>query len=65
MQGTVKWFNKKRGFGFITGENGEDYFVHYSSIEVDGYKALKMGQVVSFEPSTDAEGRTTAIHVEV
>lgn len=64
MRGTVKWFNQKKGFGFITGENGEDYFVHYSSIEKDGYKTLAEGQQVDFEPSHDTQGRTTATHVK-
>ena len=48
--GRVKWFNNAKGFGFILAEdNGEDYFVHYSSILMDGYKTLKAGQLVSFE----------------
>ena len=48
--GRVKWFNNAKGFGFILSEdNSEDYFVHYSSILMDGYKTLKAGQLVSFE----------------
>ena len=48
--GRVKWFNNAKGFGFILAEdNSEDYFVHYSSILMDGYKTLKAGQLVSFE----------------
>lgn len=48
--GTVKWFNNQKGFGFICPEGGgDDIFVHFSSIEMDGYKSLKAGQVVLFE----------------
>lgn len=48
--GRVKWFNNAKGYGFILpDEGGEDYFAHYSSIEMEGYKTLKVGQAVSFE----------------
>lgn len=46
--GTVKWFNATKGFGFITRAGGDDIFVHYSSIEGDGYRALKEGQKVEY-----------------
>ena len=49
MNGTVKWFNPEKGFGFITGENGTDVFAHFSQINVDGFKTLEEGQAVSFE----------------
>ncbi len=48
-RGTVKWFNEQKGFGFITQENGQDVFVHYSSIQSDGFKTLAEGQEVEFE----------------
>ncbi|UCG79283.1 MAG: cold-shock protein [Nitrospirota bacterium] len=48
-RGTVKWFNEQKGFGFITQEDGPDVFVHYSSIESDGFKTLAEGQQVEFE----------------
>jgi len=48
-RGTVKWFNDAKGFGFITQENGDDVFVHYSSIQGDGFKSLAEGQQVEFE----------------
>jgi CspA family cold shock protein len=47
--GTVKWFNDKKGFGFIQQENGPDIFVHYSSIKSSGFKSLAQGDRVSFE----------------
>ena len=53
-QGTVKWFNAEKGYGFIANnEGGDDVFVHYSAIQAEGYKSLKEGQKVSFETETD------------
>ena len=48
-QGTVKWFNAEKGFGFIAVDGGQDVFVHYSAIQMDGYKTLDEGQRVTFE----------------
>jgi len=48
-KGTVKWFNGEKGFGFISRENGEDVFVHFSAIVMDGFKNLEEGQQVQFE----------------
>jgi CspA family cold shock protein len=48
-KGTVKWFNNKKGYGFIVTEAGKDIFVHYSKILGDGYKTLKEGDTVQFE----------------
>jgi CspA family cold shock protein len=48
IQGTVKWFNATKGYGFIEHEGGEDVFVHYSSIQADGYRTLNEGQQVEF-----------------
>ena len=49
MQGTVKWFNNSKGYGFIGREDGADVFVHYSAISGDGYKTLQEGDTVEFE----------------
>ncbi len=55
--GTVKWFNAEKGFGFITVEDGgQDVFVHYSAIEMTGYKVLEEGQQVVFEVGTGSKG---------
>ena len=53
-QGTVKWFNAEKGYGFIANEEGgDDVFVHFSAIVMDGYRRLKEGQVVTFETEPD------------
>lgn len=49
LQGTVKWFNAEKGFGFIEREGGDDVFVHFSAIQGDGFKSLEEGQAVTFE----------------
>lgn len=56
LQGTVKWFSAQKGYGFITGEDGIDYFAHFSEIQMDGYRKLSGGQPVLFEAGTDANG---------
>lgn len=55
-RGTVKWFNGEKGFGFITDENGQDIFVHFSGIVSEGFKTLVDGQKVTFEVSEGARG---------
>ena len=53
QQGTVKWFNAKKGYGFISDEAGNDVFVHFSAINSDGYKTLNEGQKVTFDVEAD------------
>jgi CspA family cold shock protein len=56
LTGTVKWFDSKKGFGFILNSEGKDVFVHFSSIEGDGFRALKDGESVEYEPAEGAKG---------
>ena len=55
-EGTVKWFNESKGFGFITADDGSDVFVHYSSIQTDGFKTLAEGDKVSFDTEEGPKG---------
>ncbi|MDN8549148.1 cold-shock protein [Microbacterium sp. NM3R9] len=55
-QGTVKWFNAEKGFGFITMAEGQDVFVHYSNIEMNGFRVLEEGQAVEFTVGTGQKG---------
>lgn len=59
-QGTVKWFNNEKGYGFISQPGGEDVFVHFSAIQVEGYKTLEEGQSVSFEVVQGPKGKQAA-----
>jgi cold shock protein len=54
--GTVKWFKNEKGYGFITGEDGKDVFVHFSAIMMDGYKSLQEGQKVSYDVTQGPKG---------
>ena len=60
MNGTVKWFNNEKGFGFISVEGGDDVFVHFSAITGEGYKSLEEGQNVEFEVVEGAKGPQAA-----
>ncbi|MGB0035723.1 MAG: cold shock domain-containing protein [Candidatus Acidiferrales bacterium] len=55
-QGVVKWFNASKGFGFIQRQSGEDVFVHFSAIQMDGYKSLTEGQLAEFEVKQGPKG---------
>lgn len=59
-QGTVKWFNSEKGFGFIEREGGDDVFVHFSAIQSEGFKTLEEGQRVSFDVEQGARGAQAA-----
>ena len=60
MQGTVKWFNAEKGYGFIAQENGEDVFVHFSAIQSEGFKSLDEGQRVEFDIVEGPRGKQAA-----
>ena len=55
-KGTVKWFNNQKGYGFISDEAGYDVFVHYSGLNMEGFKSLEEGQEVEFEVTEGAKG---------
>ena len=63
MQGTVKWFNDAKGYGFISQETGEDVFVHYTAIQMDGFRSLAEGEQVEFEVQRGPKGlQAVAVH---
>ena len=55
-KGTVKWFNNQKGYGFITGEDGNDVFVHFSGLNMEGFKSLEEGASVEFDITDGAKG---------
>ena len=65
MKGVVKWFDDKRGYGFITGDDGVDVYVHYTAIAKDGYRTLKHNWRVEYDVITTPEGREEARNVVV
>jgi len=62
-EGTVKWFNPDKGYGFISREGGDDLFVHFSEIQSEGFKTLDEGQRVSFDEATGNNGKQQATNV--
>ena len=65
MKGTVKWFNAKKGFGFISDEEGKDVFVHFSALQMDGFKVLEEGDKVEFEVVNGEKGPQASNVVKV
>lgn len=65
MKGTVKWFDARRGYGFICDEDGVDCYVHYSDVNMEGFRKLKTGQEVNFLSMEDEAGRRVAREVTV
>lgn len=65
MKGTVKWFNAKKGFGFISAETGKDVFVHYSALQMDGFKVLDEGEEVEFDVVNGEKGPQASNVVKV
>ena len=63
-QGTVKWFNDAKGFGFISRANGDDVFVHHSAIKSEGFRTLKEGQAVQFDVVNGPKGEHVPLPVE-
>ena len=62
-EGVVKWFNPDKGYGFISREDGDDIFVHYSEIQMDGFRTLSEGQAVEFDVTTGKNGKLQASNV--
>jgi CspA family cold shock protein len=62
-EGTVKWFNADKGYGFIQREDGDDLFVHFSEIQSEGFKTLDEGQAVTFDVTTGQNGKMQASNV--
>ncbi len=62
-EGTVKWFNPAKGYGFIEREDGDDLFVHFSEVNVEGFKTLEEGQAVTFEVTEGQNGKKQASNV--
>lgn len=65
MKGTVKWFNAKKGFGFISDETGNDVFVHFSALQMDGFKVLDEGEEVEFDVVNGEKGPQASNVVKV
>lgn len=62
-RGSVKWFSESKGYGFIREDSGEEFFVHHSAIQADGFRTLNEGEVVEFEPMEDQKSGKKATNV--
>jgi CspA family cold shock protein len=62
-RGSVKWFSESKGYGFIREDSGEEFFVHHSAIQSDGFRTLNEGEVVEFEPTEDQQNGKKATNV--
>jgi len=65
VKGTVKWFDRERGYGFLSRKDGDDIFIHYTAIQNKGFKTLKEGESVEFEIRDRSRGHLEAINVRV
>ena len=63
MKGKVKWFNSRKGYGFIVGEDEKDIFVHYSAVNKEGYKTLSEDEEVTYDLETGDDGKVRAVNV--
>jgi CspA family cold shock protein len=64
-RGSVKWFNETKGYGFIREDSGEEFFVHHSAIQCEGFRTLAEGEVVEFEPVEGQKGKQAAQVVKI
>lgn len=64
MQGTIKWFDLRKGYGFITDLDGKEVFVHHTDIQMEDYRYFNEGDIVDFRVVVDGDGRKRAIHVK-
>ena len=63
MRSTVKWFDSKKGYGFISGDDGKEYFIHQSNIKMEGFRKLDEGDIVNFEVGLGGNGKEQALNV--
>lgn len=63
MQGTVKWYDSKKGYGFITNSEGKDSFFHHSNIQMDGFRSLGTDEIVDYEIGTGKNGKEQAVNI--
>lgn len=64
MSGKVKWFSNEKGYGFITAEDGNEYFFHYTGIDMEGFKTITRDTAVTFQLETGDDGKTKAVGIK-